>query len=112
MPAQPQSPRIMPQATPGTYRVGGGVSAPALVYKVEPEYTEVARVAKYQGTVLLYLEVGIDGAAHNVKVIQSLGLGLDQKAIEAVSRWKFKPGMKDGQPVPVAATIEVNFRLL
>jgi TonB family protein len=95
----------------GVMRVGGGVSAPSLLYKSEPEYTEVARDAKYQGTVLLYIEVGPDGLAHNIKVARSLGLGLDEKAIEAVQRWKFKPGMKDGQPVTVAATIEINFRL-
>jgi TonB family protein len=100
------------QNTPGTYRVGGGVSAPAVLYKVEPEYTEEARAAKYQGTVLLYIEVGPDGMAHNIQVQRGLGLGLDQKAIDAISQWRFRPGTKDGQPVPVAATIEVNFRLL
>ncbi len=93
------------------FRVGGGVSAPVLLSKVEPEYTEEARAAKYQGTVLLYIEVGPDGHAHNMKVVRSLGLGLDQKAIEAVSKWNFKPGQKEGQPVAVKATIEVNFRL-
>ncbi len=95
----------------GAFRVGGGVSAPVLLWKVEPEYTEEARAAKYQGTVLLYIEVGPDGHAHNMRVIRSLGLGLDQKAIQAVSQWKFKPGAKEGQPVTVQATIEVNFRL-
>ena len=105
-------PRVAPRMTSGVYRVGGGVSAPTLLYKVEPEYSEVARAAKYQGTVILFIEVGTDGMAHNIQVIQSLGLGLDQKAVDAVSQWKFKPGTKDGQPVPVAATIEVNFRLM
>jgi TonB family protein len=96
----------------GVYRVGGGVTAPALLYKVEPEYSEEARKAKYQGTVLLYIEVDPSGKAMNIRVARSLGLGLDEKAIEAVKRWKFKPGYKDGRPVTVAATIEVNFRLL
>lgn len=96
----------------GVYRVGGGVTAPMLVYKKEPEYSEDARKAKYQGTVTLYVEVGPDGKAHNVRVLHSLGLGLDEKAIEAVNQWKFKPGTKDGKPVWVAASIEVNFRLL
>jgi len=95
----------------GAFRVGGGVSAPALISKTEPEYTEEARAAKYQGTVLLYIEVGPDGKAHNIKVVRGLGLGLDEKAIEAVAKWKFKPGEKEGQPVPIQATIEVNFRL-
>jgi TonB family protein len=96
----------------GAYRVGGGVSAPVLVFKSEPAYTEEARAAKYQGTVTLYVEVGTDGEAHNIRVIRSLGLGLDERAIEAVSAWHFKPGTKDGVPVTVAASIEVNFRLL
>jgi len=93
-------------------RVGNGVSAPVLLYKTEPEYTEEARLAKYQGTVLVYVEIGPDGKAHNMKVVRGLGLGLDEKAIEAVAKWKFKPGQKEGQPVTVQATIEVNFRLL
>ena len=96
----------------GVYRVGGGVTAPVLLYKKEPEYSEEARKAKYQGTVLLYIEVDPSGKATNIRVQHSLGLGLDEKAIEAVRQWKFKPGYKDGKPVTVAATIEVNFRLL
>jgi TonB family protein len=93
------------------YRVGGGVSAPALLFKSEPEYSEEARAAKYQGTVLLYVEIAPDGTAQNIVVLRRLGLGLDEKAIESVRRWKFRPGMKDGVPVTVQATIEVNFRL-
>lgn len=96
----------------GVFRVGGGVTAPSLLYKVEPEYSEEARKAKYQGTVLLYIEVDPSGHATNIRVQRSLGLGLDEKAIEAVKKWKFAPGKKDGKPVTVAATIEVNFRLL
>jgi TonB family protein len=103
---------VQPKMSPGAVRVGAGIKPPTLAYKVEPEYTEVARAAKYQGTVLLYVEVGPDGLAHNIQVTRSLGLGLDQQAVEAVSQWKFNPGSKDGQPVTVAATIEVNFRLL
>jgi TonB family protein len=96
----------------GAYRIGGGVSAPSVLYKVEPEYSEEARKAKWQGTVVLSLVVDEGGKAQGIKVVRSLGLGLDQKAIEAVEKWKFKPGMKDGKSVPVIATIEVNFRLL
>ena len=96
----------------GAFRVGGGDSAPVVLHKVEPEYSEEARKAKYQGTVLLYIEVDPSGKAVNIKVQRSLGLGLDEKAMEAVKQWKFKPGYKDGKPVTVAATIEVNFRLL
>jgi periplasmic protein TonB len=96
----------------GPFRIGGGVSAPQLVYRVEPEYTEEARKAKYQGTVVLYAVVDTDGVVRQVRVVRSLGLGLDEKALQAVKQWKFKPGMKDGRPVPVAASIEVTFRLL
>ncbi|HWB96140.1 MAG TPA: energy transducer TonB [Bryobacteraceae bacterium] len=96
----------------GVFRVGGGVTSPQLLYKVEPEYSEEARKAKYQGTVVLYVEVDPTGKARNLRVVRSLGLGLDEKAIEAVNKWKFRPGYKDGHPVTVAATIEVNFRLL
>ncbi len=96
----------------GAYRIGGGVSPPSVLSKVEPEYSEEARKAKWQGTVVLQLVVDEKGRPQNLKVTRSLGLGLDQKAIEAVEKWTFKPGMKDGKPVPVIATIEVNFRLL
>lgn len=96
----------------GVYRVGGGVTAPSLLFKVEPEYSEEARKAKFQGTVVLYCEVTERGVCQNVKIVRALGLGLDEKAIEAVQKWKFRPGYKDGKPVTVAATIEVNFRLL
>jgi periplasmic protein TonB len=96
----------------GVFRMGGGVTAPALIYKVEPEYSEEARKAKYQGTVLLYVEVEPSGRAVNMRVLHSLGLGLDEKAMEAVKKWKFRPGSKDGKPVTVVATVEVNFRLL
>lgn len=95
----------------GVLRVGGGVSPPMLIHKVDPEYTEEARAANYQGTVVLYVEIGPDGTASKVKVVRSPGLGLDEKAIEAVRQWRFRPGQKDGQPVTVTATIEVNFRL-
>jgi len=91
---------------------GGAVTAPALVYKIEPEYSEQARKAKYQGTVVLSIEVDEDGKPRAFHVVQGLGLGLDEKAIEAVSRWKFRPAYRDGRAVTAPATIEVNFRLL
>ena len=96
----------------GAYRIGGGVSPPSVILKVEPEYSEEARKAKFQGTVILFVVVDEKGNPRDLKVIRPLGLGLDQKAIEAVEKWKFRPGMKDGKPVAVQATIEVNFRLL
>jgi protein TonB len=96
----------------GVYRIGGGVSPPSLVYKVEPEYSEEARKAKFQGTVVLYVVVDEKGNPRDLKVVRPLGLGLDEKAIEAVQKWRFKPGFLGGKAVAVAATIEVNFRLL
>jgi TonB family protein len=83
-----------------------------VIHKVEPEYSEEARQRKFQGTVILFIVVDAEGKPRDLRVIRPLGLGLDQKAIEAVEKWKFKPGMKDGKPVAVQATIEVNFRLL
>jgi TonB family protein len=103
---------LSPAPPPGVHRIGGGVSSPTLIYKVEPEYTEEARQAKLQGTVLVYAQIGPDGKFINMKVLHGLGLGLDEKALECVAQWQFKPGMKDGQPVTVEAQIEVNFRWL
>jgi len=96
----------------GVYRIGGGVSRPELIFKPEPEYSEEARKAKFQGTVLLSIVVMPDGSTSNIRVVRPLGLGLDEKAIEAVQKWKFRPSLKDGKPVAVSANVEVNFRLL
>lgn len=96
----------------GVFRVGGGVSAPVLLYKVEPEYSEEARKVKHQGTVIVHAVVQPNGRAVNLRIVRSLGLGLDEKALEAIQKWRFRPGYKDGKPVSVMATIEVNFRLL
>ncbi len=95
----------------GAYRVGGGVSAPRPLYDPDPEYSEEARKAKYQGTVVLWVIVGPDGKVRDVRIARSLGMGLDEKAMEAVRQWRFEPAKKDGQPVPVQVSIEVNFRL-
>lgn len=96
----------------GVFRVGGGVTSPVPVYKIEPEYSEEARKAKYQGTVVLSVIIDASGKPTNLKVLQPLGLGLDEKAIEAVQKWRFRPGTKEGKPVAVYATIQVTFRLL
>jgi TonB family protein len=93
-------------------RIGGHVSPPRVVTKVEPKYSEEARRAKYEGTAILYVAVDASGRARDLKVLRPLGLGLDEAALAAVREWTFQPGMKDGQPVAVHATIEVNFRLL
>ena len=92
------------------YNVGNGVSAAAVLSKVDPSYTTEAHDARIAGTVLLQVTVGSDGLAHDINVIKHLGYGLDEKAVEALQQWHFKPGMKDGEAVSVRATIEVNFR--
>jgi len=85
---------------------------PMVLVKVEPEFTEEARKARVQGTVVLLVDINERGEVSNIRVRMPLGLGLDEKAIEAVRKWKFKPGTKNGRPVSTPALVEVNFRLL
>ena len=93
-------------------RVGGDVSSPVLLSKSEPEYTDSARAEKISGTVMLSVIIGPDGQAHDITLLKGLGFGLDEMAAEAVSQWRFAPAKRDGRPVSVLASIEVNFRLL
>jgi TonB family protein len=95
----------------GVFKVGGGVAAPVPIYKPEPEFTEEARRAKHQGTVMLALIVGPDGRTRDIRVVRKLGMGLDEKAIESARQWKFQPATKDGRPVAVNINIEVDFTL-
>jgi TonB family protein len=85
---------------------------PEVIFRLEPEYSDEARKARYQGVVVIAAEIGTDGRPHDLRVVRPLGLGLDEKAVEAVARWKFRPAIADGAPVPWPATIEVTFRLL
>lgn len=100
------------EGTPRVFRIADGVTPPQLLSKVEPEYTPEAKEAKLEGTVVLTCVIGADGQPRDIQVVKWLGLGLDQKAVEALERWRFRPGFKDGRAVPVEATIEMNFRLL
>jgi TonB family protein len=95
----------------GVFRVGGGVSAPKEIYAPEPEYSEEARKVKHMGTVVLQLVVGSDGLPRDIRVVRTLGLGLDEKAIEAVRKWRFEPAKKDGKPVAALVSVEVDFHL-
>jgi TonB family protein len=95
----------------GVFKVGGGISAPQPVSTPDPEYTEQARIAKTQGTCILWLIVDDQGRPRDIRVVRGLGMGLDAKAIEAVKQWKFQPSMKDGRPVSVQISVEVGFRL-
>lgn len=95
----------------GLFHVGNGVTAPIGIYMPDPDYSDEARKAKYQGTVVLNVIVGADGRVHNAAVARSLGMGLDEKAIEKVMIWKFKPATKDSKPVAVEVSVEVTFNL-
>lgn len=89
----------------------GDITPPHLKTKTDPEYSDIARQLKWQGTAVLSLMVDTSGSVQNVQVTQPLGAGLDEKAIAAVSQWKFDPAMKDGKTVAVAIAVEVDFRI-
>lgn len=93
-------------------RIGGGVSIPSIVAKVEPTYSESARLVRKQGAARFSVVIDTDGRVRTITLVSSLGFGLDEAGYQAVSTWRFRPAMKDGNPVPVVANIEVNFRLL
>ncbi|SRR5581483_4542753 len=95
----------------GVYKVGGGISAPTAISAPDPDYTEEARRAKKQGTCVLWLIVDSAGHPRDVKVIRGLGFGLDEKAMQAVKEWKFQPALKDGRPVDVQISVQVEFHL-
>jgi protein TonB len=95
----------------GVFRPGRGVTPPRPIYSPDPEFSEEARKAKYQGTCTLMIVVSADGKPTNIRVVNSLGMGLDEKAIETVRTWRFEPGMKDGHPVNVEMAVEVDFHL-
>ena len=96
----------------GPYRAGvGGVSNPIPLLTPEAEFSDEARRAKYEGAVMVTIIVDAKGVPQNPRIVRSIGMGLDEKALEAVRRYRFKPAMKDGKPVAVVMTVEVNFRL-
>ena len=93
------------------YRVGGGVTAPIPLNSVAARYTDAASRAKINGICWISFVVDTNGIPENVKVIRGLDPGLDKNAIDAVNRYRFKPAMKDGQPVPVMLTIQIAFKV-
>jgi len=95
----------------GPYRAGGGVTAPTVLYRVEPEYSEEARKARYQGTVVLEALIRKDGSVDVVQLVRRLGFGLDENAIRALKEWRFRPAMKNGIPVDFTLNVEVRFNL-
>lgn len=96
----------------GVYDVGGNVTAPIAIYQPDPQYSEEARKAKYSGVVVVEIIVDAQGNVRDAQVVKPVGLGLDEKALEAVRSWKFKPGMRNGVPVATRVGVEVSFRLL
>jgi len=95
----------------GVYKVGGGISAPTAISAPDPDYTEEARRAKKQGTCVLWLIVDSAGHPRDIRVMRGLGFGLDEKALQAVKQWKFQPALKDGRPVDVQISVQVEFHL-
>jgi TonB family protein len=95
----------------GVFRMGKGVTPPRVIYQTDPEFSEEARKAKYQGTCVLGLIVDANGHPTAIRVLSALGMGLDEKAIESVKNWKFEPGKKDGHDVSVEIAVEVDFHL-
>jgi TonB family protein len=111
-PTAPAQANEAPDTRSGLYKIGGRISAPEVLHSVNAEFSDEARRAKYQGVCLIGLVVDAEGNPQNIRVVRPLGLGLDEKAIEAIRQYKFKPAMKDGTtPVPTMITIEVDFRL-
>jgi len=107
----PNSPCGENPVAKSTLRVGDGITPPRPIHAPDPKYSEPARLAKYQGTTVLWLIVTPEGSASNIRIKRALGLGLDDEAVRAVSGWKFQPATKAGEPVAVQVNIEVNFRL-
>jgi protein TonB len=95
----------------GLRKIGGGVSQPEVIYKVDPEFSEEARKAKFMGIVLVNLIVDQNGLPQNVHVLRGVGMGLDERAVEAVRQYRFKPAREAGKPVAVELNIEVNFQI-
>lgn len=106
------TPAPAPTPMPANLAPRGSVTAPSVIYKRNPGYTEEARRAKLSGSVTLKLVVDKEGMPEDIQVVQSLGMGLDEKAIEAVRQWRFRPGQKDGKPVNEIVRVQVNFKLL
>ncbi len=98
-------------ADSGIVNLGWASCGPRAIYSPEPEYSEKARKKKITGTVVLSLTVGTDGLAHDIQVEKKLGYGLDEKAVEAMRKWKFQPELRDGQPIETPIKVEMTFRL-
>jgi TonB family protein len=92
-------------------KAGGSVTPPRVTFAPEPEFSTDARRSRISGSVLVYLQVGKDGMPYHIRILRPIGLGLDEKAAEAVAKYRFKPAMENGEPVPVELNVEVNFQI-
>jgi TonB family protein len=92
-------------------KIGHGVSAPVPINTPQAKYSREARKKKIQGTCLVRIIVDAQGVPQNPKIVRTIGYGLDEAAVDAIKKYRFKPAMKDGHPVPVEISIQVNFRL-
>jgi len=95
----------------GIYSRGLGMTKPIPIYTPEPDFTDEARKLHIQGQVVLHVIIEPDGRVTHMRVLRSLGFGLDEQAMKAVTNWKFKPSTKDGKAIPVWIDIEVSFQL-
>jgi TonB family protein len=97
---------------PGIFPAGKqGVTVPQVIFDPEPSFSDEARKSKAQGIVLLLVVVGKDGHTYDIRVGQGLGMGLDERAVEAVNRWRFRPATLNGEPVATQIAVQVDFRL-
>ena len=107
------APSSAPDKIPASIRrVGGGVSPPVVLTAPEPEFSDEARKKHISGSVLVYLQISEEGQVEKVHVIRGVGYGLDEKAMEAIQQYVFKPAMENGHPVRVEINVEVNFQLI
>jgi protein TonB len=102
---------VAPVVDDAPLRVGGGVSRPEFITRVNPVYTEIARRARLQGTVIVEAIIDERGSVTNVRVLKGLPMGLDRAAVDAVEKWKFRPAMFQGRPVKVYYVLTVNFQV-
>jgi TonB family protein len=109
-PAETQAPVTQPEQV-GPVKVSGPVKGPKVSYSVEPKYTEGARQKKLSGIVKLYCWVDEEGKPSHIKVVQGLGMGLDEKAVEALQQFKFQPATRNGRPVKVDLYIDISFQV-
>ena len=108
LPGEEPAPTI---PAPGTRKIGGAVSPPRVLHAPAPQFDREARAVKISGNVLVYLQVDTAGLPTNIRLLRPLGFGLDEKAVEAVSQYKFQPAMLNGSPVRVEMNVEVNFQI-